>query len=99
MGLAEAAGVGKVRHNRLVNLIGCCADGDPLRWEIRVRVTTTLHKRPSIAIRVRTKYGEFRHDLVDGDLQVDTHASALGERMDIMTVLLLVVTKALAHGG
>ncbi|KAI7756187.1 hypothetical protein M8C21_032393, partial [Ambrosia artemisiifolia] len=26
--LAEAAGVGKVRHNRLVNLIGCCADGD-----------------------------------------------------------------------
>ncbi|KAA8522081.1 hypothetical protein F0562_012605 [Nyssa sinensis] len=24
----EAAGVGKVRHNRLVNLIGCCAEGD-----------------------------------------------------------------------
>ncbi|KAK9051527.1 hypothetical protein SSX86_028154 [Deinandra increscens subsp. villosa] len=26
--VAEAAGVGKVRHNRLVNLIGCCAEGD-----------------------------------------------------------------------
>ncbi|CAM0956113.1 unnamed protein product [Alopecurus aequalis] len=26
--LAEAAGVGKVRHKRLVNLIGCCAEGD-----------------------------------------------------------------------
>lgn len=25
---AEAAGVGKVRHKRLVNLIGCCAEGD-----------------------------------------------------------------------
>lgn len=25
---AEAAGVGKVRHTRLVNLIGCCAEGD-----------------------------------------------------------------------
>jgi BR-signaling kinase len=24
----EAAGVGKVRHRRLVNLIGCCAKGD-----------------------------------------------------------------------
>jgi BR-signaling kinase len=24
----EASGVGKVRHNRLVNLIGCCAEGD-----------------------------------------------------------------------
>ncbi|XWS65734.1 hypothetical protein CRYUN_Cryun05aG0138800 [Craigia yunnanensis] len=24
----EAAGVGKVRHKRLVNLIGCCAEGD-----------------------------------------------------------------------
>ncbi|KAM0050197.1 putative transferase, protein kinase RLK-Pelle-RLCK-XII-1 family [Helianthus debilis subsp. tardiflorus] len=26
--VSEAAGVGKVRHNRLVNLIGCCAEGD-----------------------------------------------------------------------
>ncbi|KAJ6401596.1 hypothetical protein OIU84_016905 [Salix udensis] len=26
--LTEASGVGKVRHNRLVNLIGCCAEGD-----------------------------------------------------------------------
>ncbi|KAK0582332.1 hypothetical protein LWI29_024330 [Acer saccharum] len=26
--LTEAAGVGKVRHKRLVNLIGCCAEGD-----------------------------------------------------------------------
>ncbi|CAN6566707.1 unnamed protein product [Malus baccata var. baccata] len=26
--LAEAAGVGKVRHKKLVNLIGCCAEGD-----------------------------------------------------------------------
>ncbi|RAL53970.1 hypothetical protein DM860_004441 [Cuscuta australis] len=26
--LGEAAGVGKVRHKRLVNLIGCCAEGD-----------------------------------------------------------------------
>jgi hypothetical protein len=25
---AEATGVGKVRHKRLVNLIGCCAEGD-----------------------------------------------------------------------
>lgn len=25
---AEAAGVGKVRHKRLVNLIGGCAEGD-----------------------------------------------------------------------
>lgn len=25
---AEAAGVGKLRHKRLVNLIGCCAEGD-----------------------------------------------------------------------
>ncbi|CAL0312261.1 unnamed protein product [Lupinus luteus] len=25
---AEAAGVGKVRHKRMVNLIGCCAEGD-----------------------------------------------------------------------
>ncbi|KAG8084331.1 hypothetical protein GUJ93_ZPchr0010g10842 [Zizania palustris] len=25
---ADAAGVGKVRHKRLVNLIGCCAEGD-----------------------------------------------------------------------
>ncbi|KVH89264.1 Protein kinase, catalytic domain-containing protein [Cynara cardunculus var. scolymus] len=25
---AEAAGVGKVRHKRLVNLIGCCAEGE-----------------------------------------------------------------------
>lgn len=25
---AEAAGVGKVRHRRLVNMIGCCAEGD-----------------------------------------------------------------------
>ncbi|WRX12062.1 Protein kinase domain - like 10 [Theobroma cacao] len=38
----EAAGVGKVRHKRLVNLIGCCAEGDerllPLPWEMRLRV-------------------------------------------------------------
>ncbi|XP_073001347.1 serine/threonine-protein kinase BSK2-like isoform X1 [Typha latifolia] len=26
--VAEAAGVGKVRHKRLVNLTGCCAEGD-----------------------------------------------------------------------
>ncbi|KAJ8649954.1 hypothetical protein MRB53_002977 [Persea americana] len=26
--VAEAAGLGKVRHRRLVNLIGCCAEGD-----------------------------------------------------------------------
>ncbi|KAK4262480.1 hypothetical protein QN277_028035 [Acacia crassicarpa] len=26
--MAEAAGVGKVRHKRLVNLLGCCAEGD-----------------------------------------------------------------------
>ncbi|KAF5202283.1 Kinase family protein [Thalictrum thalictroides] len=26
--IVEAAGVGKLRHNRLVNLIGCCAEGD-----------------------------------------------------------------------
>ncbi|XP_075510936.1 serine/threonine-protein kinase BSK2-like [Primulina tabacum] len=26
--VAEAAGVGKVRHKRMVNLIGCCAEGD-----------------------------------------------------------------------
>ncbi|KAE9597397.1 hypothetical protein Lal_00030034 [Lupinus albus] len=26
--MAEAAGVGKVRHKRMVNLIGCCAEGD-----------------------------------------------------------------------
>ncbi|XP_024022207.1 probable serine/threonine-protein kinase At4g35230 [Morus notabilis] len=26
--LTEASGVGKVRHKRLVNLIGCCAEGD-----------------------------------------------------------------------
>lgn len=26
--LIEASGVGKVRHNRLVNLIGCCAEGE-----------------------------------------------------------------------
>lgn len=26
--VAEAAGVGKVRHKRLANLIGCCAEGD-----------------------------------------------------------------------
>ncbi|KAK1285601.1 putative serine/threonine-protein kinase [Acorus calamus] len=26
--VAEAAGVGKVRHRRMVNLIGCCAEGD-----------------------------------------------------------------------
>ncbi|EXB99780.1 putative serine/threonine-protein kinase [Morus notabilis] len=26
--VAEAAGVGKVRHKRLVNLIGCCVEGD-----------------------------------------------------------------------
>ncbi|KAJ9565521.1 hypothetical protein OSB04_001487 [Centaurea solstitialis] len=26
--VAEAAGVGKVRHKRLVNLIGCCAEGE-----------------------------------------------------------------------
>lgn len=25
---AEAAGVGKVRHKKLVNLIGCCAEED-----------------------------------------------------------------------
>ena len=25
---ADAVGVGKVRHKRLVNLIGCCAEGD-----------------------------------------------------------------------
>ena len=25
---AEAAGVGKLRHKKLVNLIGCCAEGD-----------------------------------------------------------------------
>ena len=24
----EAAGLGKMRHKRLVNLIGCCAEGD-----------------------------------------------------------------------
>ena len=28
IGQVEAAGVGKVRHKRLVNLIGCCAEGD-----------------------------------------------------------------------
>lgn len=28
VGQAEAAGVGKVRHKRMVNLIGCCAEGD-----------------------------------------------------------------------
>jgi len=28
IGQAEAAGVGKVRHKRMVNLIGCCAEGD-----------------------------------------------------------------------
>ncbi|KAF5952699.1 hypothetical protein HYC85_010643 [Camellia sinensis] len=28
MCMLEAAGVGKVRHKRLVNLIGCCAEGD-----------------------------------------------------------------------
>ncbi|GMH29790.1 hypothetical protein Nepgr_031633 [Nepenthes gracilis] len=26
--MAEAAGVGRLRHKRLVNLIGCCAEGD-----------------------------------------------------------------------
>ncbi|MCL7035079.1 hypothetical protein MKW94_029253 [Papaver nudicaule] len=26
--IAEASGVGKLRHKRLVNLIGCCAEGD-----------------------------------------------------------------------
>ncbi|KAK7251849.1 hypothetical protein RIF29_35416 [Crotalaria pallida] len=26
--MTEAAGVGKVRHKRMVNLIGCCAEGD-----------------------------------------------------------------------
>ncbi|KAH7525238.1 serine/threonine-protein kinase BSK2 [Ziziphus jujuba] len=26
--VTEASGVGKLRHNRLVNLIGCCAEGD-----------------------------------------------------------------------
>ncbi|EPS71043.1 hypothetical protein M569_03708 [Genlisea aurea] len=26
--MAEAAGVGRVRHKRLVNLIGCCSEGD-----------------------------------------------------------------------
>lgn len=28
IGQTEASGVGKVRHKRLVNLIGCCAEGD-----------------------------------------------------------------------
>ncbi|WVZ24539.1 hypothetical protein V8G54_003083 [Vigna mungo] len=28
LGFDQAAGVGKVRHKRLVNLIGCCAEGD-----------------------------------------------------------------------
>ncbi|KAL3624921.1 hypothetical protein CASFOL_031589 [Castilleja foliolosa] len=42
--VAEAAGVGKVRHKRLVNLIGCCAEGDECLLVAEYMPNDTLSK-------------------------------------------------------
>ncbi|CAK9140045.1 unnamed protein product [Ilex paraguariensis] len=42
--VAEAAGVGKVRHKRLVNLIGCCAEGDERLLVAEYMLNDTLSK-------------------------------------------------------
>ncbi|XP_074569860.1 serine/threonine-protein kinase BSK2 [Curcuma longa] len=62
--VAEAAGVGKLRHKRLVNLIGCCAEGDErlLVAEFMPNDTLSRHlfhwdKQPlPWAMRVRVAY-------------------------------------------
>ncbi|XP_074317801.1 serine/threonine-protein kinase BSK2 [Silene latifolia] len=62
--VAEAAGVGKVRHKRLANLIGCCAEGDErlLVAEFMHHDTLSKHlfhydKQPlSWEMRVRVAY-------------------------------------------
>ncbi|CAL9068472.1 serine/threonine-protein kinase BSK2-like isoform X1 [Musa acuminata AAA Group] len=62
--VAEAAGVGKVRHKRLVNLIGCCAEDDErlLVAEFMPNDTLSKHlfhwdKQPlPWAMRVRVAY-------------------------------------------
>ncbi|CAL0313677.1 unnamed protein product [Lupinus luteus] len=41
---AEAAGVGKVRHKRMVNLIGCCAEGDERLLVAQYMPNDTLSK-------------------------------------------------------
>nr|GMD62510.1 probable serine/threonine-protein kinase At4g35230 [Ipomoea batatas] len=42
--VGEAAGVGKVRHKRLVNLIGCCAEGDECLLVAEYMPNDTLSK-------------------------------------------------------
>lgn len=42
--VAEAAGVGKLRHKRLVNLIGCCAEGDERLLVAQYMSNDTLSK-------------------------------------------------------
>lgn len=42
--VVEAAGVGKVRHKRLVNLIGCCAEGDERLLVAEYMTNDTLSK-------------------------------------------------------
>ncbi|XAR54837.1 Non-specific serine/threonine protein kinase [Bertholletia excelsa] len=42
--LAEAAGLGKVRHKRLVNLIGCCAEADERLLVAEYMANDTLSK-------------------------------------------------------
>ncbi|KAK9698917.1 hypothetical protein RND81_08G140600 [Saponaria officinalis] len=62
--VAEAAGVGKVRHKRLANLVGCCAEGDErlLVAEYMPHDTLSKHlfhydKQPlSWEMRVRVAY-------------------------------------------
>lgn len=44
IGQAEAAGVGKLRHKRLVNLIGCCAEGDERLLVAQYMSNDTLSK-------------------------------------------------------
>ncbi|WOL05461.1 putative serine/threonine-protein kinase [Canna indica] len=62
--VAEASGVGKLRHKKLVNLIGCCAEGDErlLVAEFMPNDTLSRHlfhwdKQPlAWAMRVRVAY-------------------------------------------
>ncbi|KAL0346502.1 UNVERIFIED_CONTAM: Serine/threonine-protein kinase BSK2 [Sesamum calycinum] len=55
--VAEAAGVGKVRHKRLVNLIGCCAEGDERLLVAEYMPNDTLDKQPlPWEMRVRVAY-------------------------------------------
>lgn len=44
IGQADAAGVGKLRHKRLVNLIGCCAEGDERLLVAQYMSNDTLSK-------------------------------------------------------